>query len=243
MPLVVLVSVLSGCASTGPDTQTDTSNDPLEGFNRAMYRFNDVFDDVALKPAAKAYKAVTPRIARRGIGNVFSNLFEPINIINDLLQGKIKQMASDTARLFFNSTAGLGGLIDVATPMNFKQHDEDFGQTLAVWGVGSGPYIVLPIFGPSTVRGTIGLGADLMSNPITYIENDPHRRATWALYAIDTREELLGAKDILEQAAGDDPYTFVREAYYQKRTNLIYDGNPPVEDMDMLFEDDPPDSP
>lgn len=244
--LVIVIGV-SGCATSshlvadGKSVDVaPTSNDPFEGFNRAMYRFNDFVDENALKPVAKGYKAITPRVVRRGVSNFFSNLFEPLVIVNDLLQAKFEQAASDTARFIFNTTIGLAGLIDVATPMDLKKHKEDFGQTFGKWGVGPGPYLVLPFLGPSNFRDAVGWGADQTLIPINEIERARYRWGTWGLYIVDFRYQLLGAKDILEQAAGEDPYIFVREAYRQQRQNLIYDGNPPMEYGDLLFEDDPP---
>jgi phospholipid-binding lipoprotein MlaA len=249
--LIVLFTVcllaVSGCATSGPTSANgkdaevaDTSNDPLEGFNRAMYRFNDVLDENALKPVAKGYKAITPRVVRRAVSNFFSNLFEPLVIVNDLLQAKFGQAASDTGRFIVNTTVGLVGLFDPATPMGMKKHNEDFGQTFGKWGVAPGPYLVLPFLGPRNFRDTAGWGADQFLIPINDIERSRYRWLTWTLYAIDFRTQLLGTKDMLEQAAGDDPYSFVREAYRQQRQNLIYDGNPPMEYDDLLFEDDPP---
>ncbi|MDH5650026.1 MAG: VacJ family lipoprotein [Gammaproteobacteria bacterium] len=244
--LAFCVMGLSACATSGqvsvddevvvpPDTAAVDHHDPLEKFNRAMYKFNDFVDENALKPVAKGYKAVTPNVVRKGVGNFFSNLMEPIVIINDLLQFKFEQMASDTARFLFNTTVGIGGLIDVATPMDLRKHDEDFGQTFGKWGVGPGPYLVLPFLGPRNLRDAVGWGADQKVNPINYIEPPRAKWTAWSLYVVDTRTQLLGTKDILEQAAGEDPYIFVREAYRQKRQSLVYDGNPPIDD-ELLFE-------
>jgi phospholipid-binding lipoprotein MlaA len=212
-----------------PEDEED--NDPFEGFNRAVYKFNDYFDRAILKPVAKGYDFITPNFIKKGISNVFRNLFEPTVIINDVLQGKFKQSASDTGRFVVNSTVGLLGLFDVAKHLNMPAHNEDFGQTLGVWGVKDGPYLVLPFFGPSSIRDGVGLVADWETDPVTYIEDNTARWGTRALRFVDTRAQYLGASEILEQAA-DDEYVFRREAYRQRRRNLVYDGNPPVRRFD-----------
>src|SRR3990172_4959432 len=200
-------------------SEKDNARDPLEGFNRAMYTFNDKLDRYVLKPLAKGYRAITPAPVSKSISNFFSNLHDPAIMLNNLIQGKPKQAASDLGRVLVNSTIGIAGLFDVASKMGLEKHNEDFGQTLAVWGVGDGPYLVLPFFGPSNVRD----GAAL---PVETI----YRRA-----------QLLHASDILDQAAGQDPYVFVREASRQRRRNLIYDGNPPqAAPPPGLFEEDEP---
>lgn len=214
--------------------------DPLEGFNRAMFAFNEHFDHYLMKPVAKGYRAVVPRVVRRGVANFFSNLGEPITIVNDLLQGKPRQAGSDTARFLINSTLGIFGLLDVATHMGFQKNDEDFGQTLAVWGLGSGPYLVLPILGPSNFRDGFGVAVDYYYfYPPAY--GDSGTRSKLAVTsAVSTRAQLLDATDILEQAAGEDPYIFLREFHRQRRRHLIYDGSPPLEVPDFLFEDEKP---
>ncbi len=207
--------------------EDEEENDPFESFNRAVYKFNDYLDRAILKPVAKGYNFITPTFIKTGISNVFRNLFEPTVIINDALQGKFKQSASDTGRFIVNSTVGVLGLFDVAKHLSMPAHNEDFGQTLGVWGVKEGPYLVLPFFGSSNIRDGVGLVADWNTDPVTYIQDNTARWGTWALRVVDTRAQLLGASSILEQAT-DDPYLFVREAYRQKRRNLIYDGHPPA---------------
>ena len=223
--------IVSPAASQGLPAEDDEENDPFETFNRAVYTFNDYFDRAILKPVAKGYDFIMPSFIKTGISNLFRNLFEPTVIINDVLQGKFKQSASDTGRFVVNSTVGLLGLFDVAKHLNMPAHNEDFGQTLGVWGLKDGPYLVLPFFGPSSIRDGVGLVADWKTDPVYYIEDDTARWGTRALRFVDTRAQFLGASNILEQAT-DDPYLFVREAYRQKRRNLIYDGQPPARKFD-----------
>lgn len=228
---VSMILVLTvACAHTPP---YEEPRDPLEPINRVVYRFNDAVDRALLKPAAKGYDKVTPVPIQTGVGNFFSNLGEPIVIVNDLLQGKATQSASDTARLVFNSTFGVLGLIDVATPMGHPKHKEDFGQTFAVWGFGEGWYLVVPVLGPSTVRDAVGLPPEFALNPVARHDEVRERNSLYALHSIDSRARLLGASEVRDTAALDE-YLFTRDAYRQHRWNLIYDGNPPK----MSFDDD-----
>ena len=230
----------------GATAEQDNAHDPLEGFNRAMYTFNDKLDKYVLKPVAKGYHAVAPTPVRRSVANFFSNLHDPAVMLNNLLQGKPGQAASDLGRFMVNSTIGIFGLFDVSSKFGLPKHDEDFGQTLAVWGVGDGPYLVLPFFGPSNMRDAPALVVDWETYPLNHPptnnkKDSGTRDKLWVLEVIDKRSQLLDASDILEQAAGQDPYIFVREAYRQHRRNLIYDGNPPQEPPPAsLFEDDTP---
>jgi phospholipid-binding lipoprotein MlaA len=227
-----------------PDAQADQDNahDPLEGFNRAMYTFNDKLDRYALKPVAKGYRAITPRPVRKSVANFFSNLHDPVVMLNNLLQGKPGRAASDFSRFFVNSTIGIFGLFDVSSKWGMPKHHEDFGQTLAVWGVGDGPYLVLPFFGPSNMRDAPALVVDWETYPPNRVKGHSGTRdKMFLLEAIDRRAQLLEAGDILDQAAGQDPYVFVREAYRQHRRYLIYDGNPPqAAPPPGLFEEDEP---
>lgn len=261
--LLAMLLLLAGCATTGqragdagPPSAADQSaesNDPLEPFNRAMYTFNDKLDRYVLKPVAKGYRAVVPSPARTGVSNFFSNLHEPVVMVNDVLQGKLKHAASDLGRFLTNTTIGLFGLFDVATHFGLEHHDEDFGQTLGTWGVKSGPYLVLPFFGPSNFRDGVGLYADYELYPPSHMEEQSTAWKLYALQVIDTRARLLSAGEILEQAAGPDPYVFVREAYRQRRKNLIRDGaavpapaplDPSIfEDEERLPQDKHPDAP
>lgn len=216
--------------ATPPPAQADQDNahDPFEGFNRTMYSFNDKLDRYALKPLAKGYRAITPAPVRKSVANFFSNLHDPVVMLNNLLQGKPGRAASDLTRFIVNSTFGVLGLFDVSTKWDIPKHNEDFGQTLAVWGVGDGPYLVLPFFGPSNMRDAPALIVDWETYPPNRVKgHSGTRNRLFVLEVIDKRSQLLEASDILQQAAGQDPYIFVREAYRQQRRNLIYDGNPP----------------
>lgn len=225
---------LSACASlpNGP-----SEGDPFESYNRAMFSFNDGLDQYLLKPVAEGYDAVLPGPVKTGISNFFSNIGDIFVILNDLLQFKFEQAFSDTFRLLFNSTIGLYGLIDVATPMGLPKHNEDFGQTLATWGIADGPYIVLPFFGPRTVRDTGSLIIESAYDPLyTNIKQQDTLYGAIFLNTVDTRYKLLKASRIVDQAALDK-YSFIRDAYLQHRRNLIYDGNPP-EDKDTLLPEE-----
>lgn len=261
-PWLLLFAVgflLCGCATTGkpvlPDEASaepaaaapqspavaDNPDDPLEGFNRAMYTFNEKLDRYVLKPVAKGYRAVVPGVARKGVSNFFSNLHDPVVMLNNLLQGKPTRAAADLGRFAVNTTFGIFGLIDVATPIGLEKHEEDFGQTFGVWGVGDGAYLVLPFFGPSNLRDGVGLIPDWYAYPPNNIEDVSTRNELFVVETVSKRDRLLDASDILEQAAGKDPYVFVREAYRQRRRDQIYDGNPPREAPDsLLFEEDSP---
>ncbi len=234
--LVLLPCFITGCASIdGPAA----AHDPLERYNRAAFAFNDNVDQYVLKPVAQGYDTVTPAPIQKGISNFFSNIDDVIVIFNDLLQLKFAQFASDTGRLIINTTLGLGGLIDWASDMGLEKHNEDFGQTLGYWGVPEGPYFVVPFLGPSTIRDVSGDTVDTAEfDPIwqQVHEGFPSVRrdesTSWSLRAgkaIDTRASLLKAEKILDEAALDR-YTFIREAYLQRRLNLVHDGNPPQQE-------------
>lgn len=216
-------TVLGGCATI--PTPTDPQ-DPLEPINRFTYSFNDHIDGLFLKPAAEAYRGVFPPIVRTGVSNFFSNLNDVTVAFNDLLQGKVDHAASDVGRVALNSTVGLLGVIDVATKAGLPKHNEDFGQTMGYWGMEPGPYVVLPFFGPSDFRDGLGRIVDYKTDPVTYVRPPHDRNIIWGVRVVNYRAELLGASRILE-AAALDPYEFVRDAYLQRRRNLVYDGNPP----------------
>lgn len=220
----LLAAMLSGCATVDRDYRDP--RDPLEPFNRAMYQFNDGLDRAIIKPVAQGYKAVVPTPVDKGITNFFSNLSDVRSAANNLLQLKVTRAASDVGRVVINTTVGLLGFIDVATNMNIPRYNEDFGQTLAVWGAGSGPYLVLPLFGPSSGRDAVGLVVDSYSDPVTYVDPASVRWGLRTVRLVDRRADLLGASRVLEEAALD-PYHFVREAYLQRRENDVNDGNPP----------------
>lgn len=216
---------LAGCA-TGPDRDP---RDPLEDFNRAVYSFNDLLDQALVEPLARGYNYITPAPVNRGVTNFFNNLRDVRSAINNLLQFKIGRAFSDVGRVAVNSTIGILGLMDVASNMDLPRYGEDFGQTLGVWGIGSGPYIVLPLLGPSSGRDTIGLVADWFADPLKYVEDDTTRYSLRGLNIIDTRADLLSASRVLDQAALD-PYAFIRDAYLQRRKDQVFDGNPPLEE-------------
>lgn len=230
LTLLLAFVLLSGCAHRAPYEEV---SDPLEPVNRLVYRFNDVLDRKILKPTAKGYQKVVPSPARVGIRNFFSNLKEPLNIVNSLLQGKPANSVSGLMRFTFNSVFGLAGLVDVATGWELPQHREDFGQTLAVWGVGEGWYIVLPLFGPSNVRDALTLPLNWQLDPVLY-PKPVIRFPVAALRIVSDRADLLNATRVLD-AAALDRYISVREAYRQLRWNAIYDGNPPEPDF---FDDE-----
>lgn len=221
--VLTLAWMLAGCATSGGNP-----TDPLEPFNRAMFSFNDAVDSAVMKPVAQGYRAVLPGFIRTGITNFFSNLEDVWITVNDLLQGKIRQGGEDFARFLFNSTFGLLGVIDVASDIGLDKHNEDFGQTLGRWGLGSGAYLVLPFLGPSTVRDGFGLLLDLKADLVWTIDDVPTRNSLYATRLVSKRSDLLDATNILEQAALDK-YSFVRDAWLQRRRNLVYDGEPPRE--------------
>ncbi|NPT44213.1 VacJ family lipoprotein [Paraburkholderia sp. 1N] len=203
--------LIAGCA-TGPDRKP---GDPFEPANRVIFKFNDGVDRYIAVPVAKGYQKVTPQPLRTAVSNFFSNLGDLTNAANNLLQLKITDATEDLVRFAFNSTFGLGGLLDWATPAGLPKHHQDFGLTLGHWGVPSGPYLVLPLFGPSTVRDSVGLVVDVKFNPLNYIE-PAERNPLYVLQFVSVRSDLLGASSLLEQAALDK-YSFVRDAYTQQR--------------------------
>jgi phospholipid-binding lipoprotein MlaA len=220
---VAAVALLGGCASTG------NPNDPIEGFNRAMYAFNDGVDTVLIRPVARGYDTVAPAPVKTGVSNFFGNLGDLWIGVNNLLQGKPADAVGDVARVVFNSTFGILGLFDVATPLGLAKHEEDFGQTLGRWGMGNGAYVVWPFIGSRTVRDTVGSVVDNAADPVAMAEHVRTRNSLFALRLIDIRANLLPADKVIEEAALDK-YAYVRDAYLQRRRSLIHDGNPPRED-------------
>lgn len=230
---IVITLLLTGCATAPGRT---ASTDPWHGFNRGVYKINDGLDKVAIKPVATAYRNFTPQFVRTGMSNFFSNLGTPWTMVNQLLQAKPKLMAQDTCRFVINTVVGLGGFIDVADKMNLDRHDEDFGQTLAVWGVPSGPYLVLPLLGPSTLRDSFGRVPDYLSRPTRNIEMPWQADTTLtSLEIIQKRESLLHLDTTLSKAY--DPYGLVRDSWMQRREFVVYDGNPPVSEAESLDSD------
>ncbi|MGZ5036093.1 MAG: MlaA family lipoprotein [Usitatibacter sp.] len=212
---------LSACATTGGDPR-----DPWEGLNRKTLAFNDALDRAVMKPVAQGYQKVTPAFAQEGVNNFYMNLEDIGTGVNNLLQGKVKEGANDAARVLVNSVLGVFGLWDVATPMGLEKHDEDFGQTLGWWGVPSGPYFVIPFLGPSTARDAPARAVDPSWYYPRWIDNDRVYWAWWGFDKVRARANLLKAENILDQAALDR-YTFLRDAYLQRRRNQVFDGHPP----------------
>jgi phospholipid-binding lipoprotein MlaA len=226
--LICALALLAGGCATNGDPR-----DPLEPMNRAIYHFNDGFDQLLVKPAAELYTGrMIPEFVRTGLRNFFSNINDVIVAVNDLLQGKLEAAGNDVGRIVINSTAGILGFMDPATDAGLPKNNEDFGQTLGVWGFGDGPYIVLPILGPSSARDTVGWVGDIYTWPITYVKPHHTRNTLVAVRFVGIRADLLAASKVLE-AAALDPYIFVRDAYLQRRRNMVYDGRPPPEEEDV----------
>lgn len=203
--------------------------DPLEPVNRVIFNINDTLDRNVVRPVAKAYVDVVPRLVRTGVSNVFGNVSDAFSAINNLLQGKKEPFGSDLGRVLVNSTFGLGGIFDIASEANVEKYNEDFGQTLGWWGLGNGPYLVLPILGPSNVRDATGLAANWLIDPVNQVTPAVNQYELIGLRALDTRAGLLGTDELVQDAALDK-YTFIRSAYTQRRRSLVYDGKPPKDD-------------
>jgi len=214
--------VISGCA-TGPQANP---RDPLEPLNRTVYGFNEVVDNAVLKPVATVYTKVTPALVRTGVTNFFSNLTEVWSTANNALQFKGREAVESWMRFSINTVFGLGGIFDLATDMGLERHKEDFGQTLGSWGVPSGPYLVLPLLGSSTVRDTAALPLDMQGNALNAVPHSGDRDRLTGLNLVNTRANLLRASAVLDDAALDK-YTFSRDFYLQARRSEVYDGNPP----------------
>jgi phospholipid-binding lipoprotein MlaA len=219
------MGLITGCATSG------NAKDPIEGFNRAMYAFNDGVDKAVIKPVAKGYDAVLPNPVRTGVTNFFGNIADLFIGVNNLLQGKVSDGGSDLGRVAVNTTVGVLGVFDVASGMGLEKHEEDFGQTFGRWGMGSGAYVVLPLLGPRTVRDTGGLVLDVATDPVAYIDHVPTRNTLFTVRAINDRANLLPAEKVVEEAALDK-YSYIRDAYLQRRRSMVYDGNPPREAED-----------
>ena len=229
---------LTGCAVTPSVEPGAADHDPLESVNRPIYRANDFLDRTIAKPVTAAYVAYTPQPVQNSVSNFFDNLVYPSVILNDFLQGKGSQGLDDSTRFFVNSTFGFLGIWDMATPLGLEAHDEDFGQTLGVWGMNESIYLVLPFIGPSTVRDVPNLGVTTVTNILFYV-NSPVAVPIALLGFIDQRVKLDEAVTYRDSTAVE-PYLFTREAYRHHRRFLIYDGNPPIDDdlsLDDLFDD------
>jgi phospholipid-binding lipoprotein MlaA len=225
--IVAAAIALTGCASTHASNPAD----PLEPLNRGVYQFNEGLDKAVIKPVAQGYSAVIPPPIKMMVSNFFSNLDDVIVTANDLLQLKLIQFLSDGTRFVVNSTIGFYGTVDVGSMVGLEKHNEDFGQTLGKWGVGNGPYLVLPILGPSTVRDGIGLYVDSRPSKVRRIEDMRTRNQVYAVKGISNRSQLLDEEKVLEDAI-IDRYEFVRDAYLLRRKSLVYDGNPPRDQYD-----------
>jgi len=240
--LVLLTLLCVGCA-TPPGTKRDP-RDPFERVNRGTYAFNDALDRAVLRPVAKGYRTVTPQVVRTGVSNFFSNLEQPTIIISELLQAKFQMALADTGRFVLNTIVGLGGILDPATAAGLPKNDEDLGQAFGRWGIRSGPYLVVPFFGPYTVRDAVGSVGEIYTNPVHYIDDDAVRYGLRAVDVVDTRASLLDADRALREAF--DPYSFVRNAYLQRRDYLVSDGAiTPTLDEDLEdpeLEDPEPDA-
>jgi len=231
--VLLVILCASGCATVPAGDPVDY--DPWEKMNRSLYQFNDAVDSVTLKPIAKGYKKVLPEPIRDGITNFGRNLGAPRNSINNFLQGKPARGFSEIARFVVNSTVGIGGLIDVATASGVESYPEGFGQTAAVWGVPSGPYIMVPFLGPQTLRSLVLLPANIEFDVLHHVDSSSVRDRLWVLRTIDLRHRVLSLEDLMQDSK--DPYVTLRESYLQNRRFEIYDGDPPVEGEDEFYDE------
>lgn len=222
---LVALAVLAGCASA----PSADPRDPFESFNRSMYSVNDAVDRAVLKPVATTYRDVLPSPVRTGVSNFFHNLQDGWSVVNNTLQLKGEGAVLSALRFGVNTFLGLGGVLDIASEMQIDRHTEDFGQTLGHWGVGAGPYLVLPLLGPSTVRDTAAMPVDGQGDVVGRVSDRAARNSATVVRGVDHRARLLGATDTLDQVALD-PYTFARDAFLQRRRSQVYDGDPPPED-------------
>lgn len=229
---IVILAALAGCATTGPGSPKD----PYEGFNRGVFEFNDVLDRYALKPLAQGYQKVVPETVRFIVGNMFANLGDVWTAFNQLLQGKPKFALTDMTRFAINSTWGFAGAADVASAIGIERHEEDFGQTLGRWGVPSGPYLVLPFFGPSSFRDAPSRYIDSYGSLNSYIPDIPSRNISYGLNVIDIRASLLRSERLLEGAALDK-YSLIRDGWLQRRRNAVFDGDPPEDELPNYDDD------
>jgi len=220
----LIVFMLGGCA-TGPNADP---RDPLEPLNRGVYQFNDAVDRAVVKPVATVYRDVLPRPVRTGVTHFFANLQDAWSFVNNALQLKGEAAGDSLVRFGVNTFMGLGGVLDIASEMRIERHTEDFGQTLGYWGVDAGPYVILPLLGPSTLRDTLASPVDAYGNFVAGVDHAATRDALTAVNLLNRRSRLLEASNILDQVA-IDPYTFTRDAFLQRRQNAVYDGYPPDE--------------
>lgn len=223
--LAACAALLAGCAAA------PSKVDPLEPMNRAAFQVHDALDSAFVKPVAEAYVAVVPKLVRTGVNNVFNNIEDLFSAVNGLLQGKPDKAGNDLGRVMVNTMFGLGGLIDIASDAGIERGNEDFGQTFAVWGFPPGPYLFVPLFGPTTVRDGAGVLVRIAAGPVGFIPDVPLRNSLYGLGYVDLRAQAIDAGDIVDTAALDR-YLFIRNAYLQRRRYLIYDGKPPPEAED-----------
>jgi len=238
---LVAALALGGCATVpaGGAAPTPASKvDPWENVNRQVSAFNDALDDAILKPVATAYRDIVPELVRDGIENVLGNIYDVRSVLNHFLQGKVQSGLEMGMRVLTNTVFGLGGLLDPASEMGLTRRWEDFGQTLGRWGMPDGPYMVVPVFGPSTVRDTFGLILDRQTSPAALPQTDSGRYATFGVEAISLRARLLDTTQLLEDVSLDK-YTFIRDGYLSRRRDALYDGAPPLEDFGDDWEDEP----
>ncbi len=224
LTLLVMLALASGCATTG----SADARDPLEGMNRSIFSFNKFMDKALFDPVGKVYTTVVPRPVNRGVTNFFGNLGEIATIANSILQLKVGQAFEDVGRFAVNSILGLGGLFDVATGMGLSKHDEDFGQTLGYWGIGSGPFLMAPFLGPTSLRDAVGFGVDsAFLNPVTYVDPDAARAGLMSLNYIDYKTDNKSARSLIGEASVDE-YEFLKNAYLERRQGQVRDNS----DMD-----------
>ena len=220
LSLATSLSLLSGCATSG------NPRDPIEGFNRAMFDLNDGLDKAVIKPVAQGYESALPTPVRKGVTNFFGNIGDVFIAVNNVLQGKLPEAASDAGRVAINTTVGILGIMDFASDIGLEKHEEDFGQTFGRWGMGDGPYLVLPLLGPSTLRDAAGLAIDLHADPVSHYDDVSARNTLIVTRALNDRAGLLPVDKIVDEAALDR-YAYIRDAYLQRRRSQIYDGDPP----------------
>lgn len=232
--LLMPVIVLSGCATVPGNGTGPNPADPWEGWNRKVYAFNDGIDSAVMKPMAEGYRAVLPQLVRSGIDNVLGNIGDVGSAVNQLLQGKVQSGLEMGMRVIVNSTFGLGGLLDPATEMRLTRRSEDFGQTLGRWGVGSGPFVVLPLLGPSTLRDALTLPVELQFAPSALAQTSAGVYSVTLLGAVNTRSNLLSTTQLMDSVALDR-YSFMRDTWLQRRLDQVRDGETPVE----AIEDQP----
>lgn len=233
--LLAALLLFGGCATVAPKDGASAQDDgepqgqfadPWEPFNRSIFAFNQEIDAGLIYPLSSAYVGLVPSLVRRGVSNFFNNAEDLWSAVNNLLQGKIEQSIAMSFRFAWNTVYGVAGILDLATELGIERTPEDFGQTLAVWGMPAGNFLVLPFFGPSTVRDALGLPLDIAASPAFAINQGSFRPVTTVVQILDTRSQLIGASQLLDEIALDK-YSFVRDAFLTRRLQLIYDGNPP----------------